>query len=130
MLTLEQAASRVVDNGGDEREVFIDPMTIMLICSILSSIFNALRIWCQYRQGQKVDGIQIKTTCANPPMRIRRKIHRVVRNELGLTRYNQYGNQMVSAILAAGASASPAEIEHLCNSPRYINRWGESEQEL
>lgn len=130
MLTLEQAAYRVADNGGSEREVFIDPASIMLICSILSTIFSALRMWCQYRQGQKADGDQIKEVCANPPLRVRRRLHRHVRQAIGDVRYNQHGDQMVTAILRAGAAASPADIEQLANQNQYVNRWGETEQEL
>jgi len=131
MITLEQAAYRVADRGGSEREVFVDPMTIMLICSILSTIFSALRLWCQWRQGQKASGDQIKEVCANPPLRVRRRIHRVVREKLGPEKYRQYGNQMVDSILQAGIDASPAEIERLIEQyDPYVNQWGEEEQEL
>ncbi len=131
MITIEQAAYRVSNWAPDEdREVFIDPASIMLIASILSALFNAMRMWCQWKQGQKADGEQIKETCANPPLRVRRRLHRHVREKLGAARYGQYGEQMVTAILRAGATASPAEIEQLANAHDYVNRWGEREQEL
>ena len=59
MISIEQAAQRVID-GADEqdKEVFVDPVTIMLVCSILSTVFSAMRMYCQWRQGQK-DGQQI-----------------------------------------------------------------------
>jgi hypothetical protein len=105
MLTLEQAAYRVAEQGGEEREIFIDPATLMLICSILSTLFNAIRLWCQWKQNQKIDGATIKQMCTHPP-----------------------SEQMVRAILYAGASASPAEIESLDSG--YTNRFGEQETEL
>jgi hypothetical protein len=130
MITIEQAAYKVADNGGDEREVFIDPMTIMLICSILSTIFAGLRLWCQWRQGQKADGNQIKETCARPPLRVRRRVQHVVREKIGDDRYRQHGEQLVSAVFQAGATASPAEIEQLADQYSYTNRFGEQETEL
>ena len=130
MISIDQAARRVANNGGSEREVFIDPMTIMLICSVLSTLFAAMRLWCQSRQGQKADGDQIKETCARPPLRVRRRLHRHVLQKVGEARYRQYGDQMVTAILKAGAAASPAEIEHLANQAQYVNQWGRTEREL
>lgn len=130
MLTLEQAAYKVADNGGDDREVFIDPITIMLICSVLSTIFAALRLWCQWRQGQKVNGAQIKEVCRRPSLRIRRKVHRIVRERAGEEKYAQHGNQLVNAIFQAGANADPVEIESLASQYSYTNQFGEGEVEL
>ena len=130
MITIEQAANRVADNGGSEREVFIDPLTIMLICSILSTLFSAMRVWCQWKQGQKADGEQLKQVCQNPPLRVRRRLHRHVHEKIGPVRYGQHGEEMVRAILRAGAAASPAELEHLADQASYTNSWGETEQEL
>ena len=132
MLTLEQAASQVSDRGGDDREVFIDPITIMLICSILSTIFSALRLWCQWKQGQQAteqEGDQIKEVCMRAPRRIRKKIRNIVLEKMGQQDYDKYGNNMVSCILSAGASASPAELADLVNGT-YENRFGETETEL
>ena len=130
MLTLEQAAYRVANNGGSEREVFIDPASIMLICSILSTLFSALRMWCAWRKGQKADGAQIKETCTNPPLRVRRRLQRHVLAKIGEANYARHGEQMVAAILRAGATSSPADIERLANQHDHVNRWGEREQEL
>lgn len=127
MLTIEQAAHRVARRGGTDQEVFIDPATITVICAILSTLFSAMRLWCVWRNN-KVDGQQIKEACARPGFRLRRRIYRVVRQHLSHEQYRQHGGQLVHAILAAGASASPAELEQLGNT--YINRFGQVEQEL
>jgi hypothetical protein len=131
MLTLEQAAYRVSDKAGDDREVFIDPATIMLICAILSCIFSAIRMWCAWRQANATikQGEKIQEVCLKTPRRIRRKVKEIVQQELTEEQYAKYGNNMVSSILAAGAAATPEEITHMLNST-YENRFGEQETEL
>jgi hypothetical protein len=124
MMTLEHAAHRVADQGDGQREVFIDPITIMLICSVLSTLFAALRLWCQARQGQQADGEQIKEVCANPPFRVRRRLARHIRTQIGPKKYRQYGQELETAIFRAGADASSAEIEYLAN------QYDSTEQEL
>ena len=42
-------AERINSYGQTEKEVFIDPASIMLICAILSTIFNAVRMWRTWR---------------------------------------------------------------------------------
>jgi len=128
MISLENAAQRVATN--DDSEVFVDPLTLMLICSILSTVFNALRMWCQWKQNQKADGNTIKEVCANPPLRIRRRLHRVVRQQMGDEQYRRDGDRVVTNILKAGADAFPAELEYLANQNVYVNQWGETEQEI
>ena len=131
MLTLNQAACRVARaNQRGEQEVFIDPVTVMMICSILSTLFAGMRAWCQWRQGQKADGKAIQEACVRPSWRLRRRVHRVVRERLGVEKYRNHGDRMVSAIFEAGASASPADIEQLVNAQQHTNKWGEREQEL
>lgn len=129
MLTFQQAANRVSNEGGEYKEVFIDPLTIMLICSILSTIFQALRLWCEWKRGQEANGEQIQETCRRPPLRIKRRVANIVRAELGNERYAQHGRELVAAIFRAGVAASPAELEHLAESA-YTNRWGQTEQEV
>ena len=133
MLTLEQAAYRVSTRGGDDEEVFIDPITIMLICSILSTVFSLLRLWCQWRQGKEKateqDGVEIQEVCQRAPRRIRRKIRAIVAEKLGPEKNAHYGNNLVSCILSAGAATSPAEIAATINGT-YENRFGQTETEL
>ena len=130
MLTLEQAAYRVADNAPEEeREVFVDPMTIMLICSILSTLFAAMRVWCEYRRGQeKPDGEGIQNECKRPSLLTRMRVSRIVRRKLGREKYRQIGAQVCEAIFQAGASASPAEIAEIVE--RYSNDNGSEEVEL
>ena len=135
MITIEQAAQTIVeqrtgkilDNG--EQETFIDPLSIMLICSVLSTIFTGLRLWCQWQQD-KTDGQLIQEACVNPSRRVRYKIEQSVYETVGGERYRKDGKQMVDAILQAGANASPADLESLGRQCGYTNRWGETEQEL
>jgi len=131
MITLKQAANRVASHGGKDREVFLDVATLMLICSILSTLFSAVRMWCEWKRGQKADGEQIQKICARPPMRIRRRVERHVLAQVGEDYYDQHGKQLVQAIFQAGAATSPADIEGLdYRLLGYTNQWGEQEREL
>jgi hypothetical protein len=130
MLTLNGAAHRVAHQSQHgEQEVVIDPVTVMMICSILSTIFAGMRAWCQWRQGQKADGKAIQEACVRPSFRLRRRVQRVVREQMGEDEFRQRGAEVVYGIFQAGASASPADIERLANA-QYTNNWGEREQEL
>jgi len=132
VITINQAAYRVGNSASKQKdeEVFVSTAMIPIICSVLSTIFSGIRMWCEWRNNQKIDGQTIKETCARRPYRIRRQIHRVVREKLGEIKYRKHGSELVNAILNAGTHASPAELEHVINQYDYVNRWGEREQEL
>lgn len=133
MITIEQAAQRVNDRA-KEKEVFIDPATIMLICAILSAVFSAIRLWCEWRRNKKVEGKDIREACVTKPLWVKRRIHRVVYKELGHQKYYELGgDNIVDSILEAGAYSTPEELQQLYDENEnkvYRNRFGELEKEV
>jgi hypothetical protein len=108
-MNFQEAANRVKSNLSPETEqVFIDPATIILICSILSAIFNGIRLYCQLKKGKEV-----QTVAAHPSLRAKFFVHRRVRQYLSKEEYKKHGEEVVQAILNAGKDATPEEIEEL-----------------
>lgn len=87
-MTIQQLAERITNppNEKGEREVFIDPVTIMLICSILSAIFNGIRAWRTWRNS-KESAVKVIDKCSNNNLIVRRFINRAVKaNKPGIGR--------------------------------------------
>lgn len=139
MITLEQAAQRlsVSANNNNSQQTFIDPLSLSVYMSIISILFSALKLWCKWKEGQKANGSDIQAVCRRPSFYIRRRVHRVVREQLGEDRYRTHGNELVAAIFKAGVDASTDELEYLADRQGqdkhghgYVNKWGENEQEV
>jgi len=83
------------------QEVFIDPITIMLICSILSALFQAIRLYCQIKNKDKAaDSIQgnAKNMGWFASFLLRRKIIQVI----GRSNWGKYGKELMEAIVSMG----------------------------
>lgn len=134
MITIEQAARRVSADTREKNEVFIDPATIMLICSILSVIFSAMRLWCEWRNNRKPSGENIREVCIQKPMWVKRRVNRIVKKKLDDETYREKGQHIVESIFNAGASSTPEELQYLYDNNHqdeyYTNRFGQQEKEL
>ena len=76
-----ELATRIAEGDQHgEREVFIDPATIMVICAILSAIFNGVRVWIEWRRA-KQDVEKFKEKCTKKPFFFRWWMFRIVRKE-------------------------------------------------
>jgi hypothetical protein len=100
-----------VDNG-NKQEVFFDPATIMLIASIISAIFNGIRLYCVWKNSQK-QGEEIIEVCKNPRFIHKMMVARQVRRGLGPAEYRKRGREIVGKIFRAGAQSTPEEIDNL-----------------
>lgn len=137
MISIEDAARRVLkqNNENNTTEIFIDPATIMLLCSILSAIFSAIRLWCEWRRNKKVDGNDIKEVCTIKPIWVKRRISRILYKELGKEKYEEIGGDLANSIFEAGSKSTKEELEYLYNEHQnggkyYQNRFGQPEKEL
>ena len=111
-MDIRQAAKTVVGKThGDVREVFIDPITIMLICSILGAIFQGLRLYCQWKQGQEEYGVI--EVCKSPTVASKRMVRNAVARHAGRRLTGHHQRLLADAIFEAGANASPHEIRQL-----------------
>jgi hypothetical protein len=100
----------------DDQEVFVDPVTIMLVCSILSTLFSAARLYCQWRQGQKAaEGV--KEVCMNPGFFKRRAVmNQIAASDTeGRLAYGQR-KRLMNAFFEAGKNASVEEIQEVLDS--------------
>jgi len=123
MITLEQAAHRVITEGNKQEECVVDPITIMLLCSILSTIFSSLHLYCQWKQGNQA-GESIKQACINSSVMSfpRLRVRHIVRQKLGMKEFRKSGPQLVDRILKVGADASSDELQ--CLFDQYSGRKG------
>lgn len=112
-LIFMDAATKIASKGPkDKQEVFIDPITIMLICSILSALFQAIRLYCQIKNKDKAaDSIQGNAENMGwfASFLLRRKIIQVI----GRSNFAKYGNELMQAIIAYGREMSKEEIMDL-----------------
>lgn len=116
-IPIQEVAKRVIaESDRGDREVFIDPATIMLICSILSAVFNAARLYCEWKNGQsQADGM--REVCMRPTFRQRRMVmnqiaHADTERRLG---YGQR-RRLCEYIFKAGRNASPEDLQKIIDS--------------
>jgi len=113
---LEVAKRVQAQSGQDDQEVFVDPVTIMLVCSILSTLFSAARLYCQWRQGQKAaEGV--KEVCMRPGFLKRRAVMNAIAKQ-DTDRRLSYGQRrrLTQSIFDAGKNATVAEIQEVLDS--------------
>jgi ABC-type bacteriocin/lantibiotic exporter with double-glycine peptidase domain len=106
-------AAKLVIDGEGQHSVFVDPLTIMMIASILGAIFNGIRLWCQLRANRKnaenIQG-QAQSNSLLTQFFVRREVIKV----MGRKNYrNNGGSEIVSKIIKAGATASVELIQQL-----------------
>lgn len=106
------AAHKVVNADNEVQEVFLDPATIMLIASIISAIFNGIRLYCVWKNSQKQEE-EIIEICKKPRFVHQMMVARQVRKHLGVAEYRKRGRELVRKIFRAGERATPEEIRNL-----------------
>lgn len=118
---IQEIADKVVAQIDDEdHDVFIDQFTIMLVCSILSAIFNAARLYCEWKRGQEADGMH--AVCVRPNFVQRR----MVMNQIAKTdKKNKLSFRqrrvLAQAVFDTGKNATVAEIQDVIDSE--ANGW-------
>jgi hypothetical protein len=119
-LDLSIKANEILDKvNKDEQKVFVDPATIILVISILSMIFQGIRMWLQYRKN-KLDGQEIQVLCSKPSRLANLFVRRGIINKFGRKTYKDLGGEeFVSAIFETGANTSPEELDNLLQKYAY-----------
>jgi hypothetical protein len=102
METINNLAERVKGNLGTQ-EVVIDPMTMMLIASIVIEVIKAIKK-CREKPQEAV------TLVKYPNDREKKVLKRHVRRKLGLVKYWKEGNQYCNALLTTGQQVTTQEI--------------------
>jgi hypothetical protein len=121
-MTLEQTANKVIEKNqkaSPMSEVFVDPATIMLICSILSMLFSALRLWITYRKNksqqstESQSAIEVKGLCKRKPYLLVKKTRQIVKNSVGMEVYKKHGEQIVNSVLDTCSEMNGKDIDSL-----------------
>lgn len=120
-MTIEDMAGDIaLQKNGNKKEVFIDPLTIMLICSILSVLFSALRAWLQYKQNKKTTGESVKEVCLYHPYLMKREIRKAVKSKMNRKDYAKEGENTINATFQCIRKSSARDLDSLLNSGRWI----------
>ena len=118
---IQRMAEKIVNKPDKDGkvEVFIDPVTIMLICSILSAVFNGIRMLRTWRKSKvPEDGAQeIISECIDNSSLFRRFIRNVIKETAGIlskTQLTQTTNDVMSSI----AQMTPCELVSIVEKNR------------
>jgi hypothetical protein len=119
-MTINEMAESVLEKNrkiSPKEEVFIDPVTIMLICSILSMVFSALRAWIAYRkskEGEPSDSAkEVAALCQRRPMLLRKAVKKIIRQKVGYVTFVNYKEQLVNTILDTCAETNVKDLDSL-----------------
>lgn len=116
-LLMQDIARKVLNETGDnDREVFVDPVTITLICSVLGALFQAARLYCEWKRGQSAaSGLQ--EACVAPSFFQRRQVLYQIRS-LDMERKLGYHQRkrLANAIFAAGRNATTRDMEAIMDA--------------
>lgn len=117
---MNDAAEKVLNElrNNKEQEVFIDPATITIICAILGALFQAIRLYCDWKKNKKA-GENISGHLQRKSFLARRTIKRYVKENMTPEDYAVRGEAVINAILEAGSKATPEYISELLNNGVY-----------
>lgn len=123
MITLEDAARKIHNQylqdtqNNNEIEVFFDPGTLMIIASVLSIVFNGIRLYCLLKKElgttDETEGSQVKKLLVNQPLQSRLHIRRALKQKLSPTDFRKHHRQFTDAILKSGHAATDEELTQL-----------------
>ena len=115
----EETVQKVIDElKTGEQQVFIDPVTIGLIFSILSALIQGIRLYCQWKHNKKA-GEQISDHLQRKSLLSRRTVKKYVKANMSSEDYALRDEAIVEAILTAGSKATPEYITKLLNDGVY-----------
>jgi len=107
-----QAATTIQNRLSEvEGPTFIDPITIMLIVNIISSIIKVIKIYQQCKENKQ--GEVMQEVCNYPDWRTRRLIKRHIRKNVDRATYWEKGDQICAAILHCGANTDVYQLQEL-----------------
>lgn len=112
MISKAQIARNVVGNCHQEEsdiETFLDPLTLSIISLVISSLFQAARLYCELRTANEV-----QKACVKPSLLQRRMVKQKI-SFYDINNHLTYKQQqeLATAILKTGASTDIHDIEQL-----------------
>lgn len=113
-MDLRKAAQIVANhaNTTEETEVFIDPLTLSLVASVLGALFQAARLYCEVKNGQST-AERIQEVCKNPSLVHKHMVRaRIYTLHEGRLTYRQRVD-LSEYILEVGATSNLHDIEQL-----------------
>lgn len=116
MISSEDVACRIINksfNTDQEREVFLDPVTLSLVIGLVIDIIKAI----QECRSDKTDD-EIVQTVHNPSNMEKRLIKRAIRRKVGLIKYWRDGNKLFNGVLSTGNTMGSQEVVYLLNNER------------
>lgn len=118
-MNIQDAAQKVLDEhnvlaakNSEAQEVFFDPGSLFVIASLLSILFNSIRLYCYLKDRSKA-GKDIKTSLTNNPIGSRLQVRRAVKQALSPEEFRQKGRQLINSVLVAGQKADPNDLQCL-----------------
>lgn len=119
-MTIKQFSNRVaIDTRKDGvQQVFIDPLTITIICSIASVLFAAIRTWIAYRKAKNEEerannGVKAINLVSSRSFLLNWRVGKIVKKNLGKERYKKEGKYLINSIFNTIENSSPQEIGQL-----------------
>lgn len=116
-MTIEQLSNEVAANNkkSGSQQIFIDPVTITIICSILSVLFAAIRTWITYRKAKsekekELNGTEVINLVSGRSVLLNWRTRSIVKKHLGKKRYKAEGKQLANIILDTIENSSPRDI--------------------
>lgn len=101
---IENIAQKVQDKLVKEQKVFVDPATIMLIITLVSTIISAIQK-CKAKPEEAV------VVAHHPTPREEKLLKRKIRQQLGWIKYWKEGQQYYEAVRATGKELTIQDFE-------------------
>lgn len=105
---VEAVAAKVTDSFPQEEKSQIDPMTILMIISIIISVIRVI-------QECKKTSADVKGIASNISVMEKMKINRQIRKTLGTVRGLKFGPVIYNGLVQYGKTADTNELEQLFN---------------
>ena len=103
-MVIERIAQQVQDKLKVEQKVFVDPATIMLIITLVSTIISAIQK-CKSKPEEAVLVAQY------PDPREQRMLKKTIRKKLGWIKYWKEGDSYYEAVVATGKNLTAGDFD-------------------
>lgn len=105
---VDSIAGKITDYFPEEERAQIDPMTILMIISIIISVIRVI-------QECNKTSADVKDLAGNVSVMEKMKINRTIRKTLGISRGLKFGPHVYAGLVEYGKSADEQELKQLFN---------------
>ncbi len=110
----------VPENKNDPKYTFVDPITILMIISIILTLIRVLQE-CRKKKSDKMSSnekysyfnSEIKSLCFNDNFLTRMRIKSAMKKHLNKDQYKQYSKSLLAAIIKTGHKVTPEQTTAL-----------------